>query len=211
MQQEPRTAELNALWQSLVQNPSILHIFKTARGDSKEMQVAFPALPVLHAFTNVVDVDELSKGLGFVQRVRLSLFVELFDGRPLDKRLQCSCWDLHPLTREQREYAAADAFVTRMVFLRMCEALKAKTWGVKERNNWVLVERKLTKMHYSIPMDMETPITITPSIQHVLDLYDSLSNKSPVCSSNDCNNNCGCYTRKECDVKKLVEEYLTKK
>lgn len=109
MQQESRTAELNALWESLVQNPRIIHAFKTVGGDSREMQAAFPALPALHAFTNVVDVDVLSEGLGFTRRAGLSAYVELFDGRPLDKRMQCSQWARRPLTREQRVYAATDA------------------------------------------------------------------------------------------------------
>ena len=186
MQQESRTAELNALWESVVQNPHIIHAFKTVGGDSREMQAAFPALHALHAFTNVVDVDVLSEGLGFTRRAGLSAYVELFDGRPLDKRMQCSQWARRPLTREQRVYAATDAFVTRMVLLEMCKTLKAGKWGLKERRNWALAERRMVRAGTKIPMNINTGITIKAPIKPILDLYDSVSAKLSVCCSNEC-------------------------
>ncbi|KAK8833493.1 hypothetical protein WA577_002071 [Blastocystis sp. JDR] len=186
MQQESRTAELNALWESVVQNPHIIHAFKTVGGDSREMQAAFPALHALHAFTNVVDVDVLSEGLGFTRRAGLSAYVELFDGRPLDKRMQCSRWARRPLTREQRVYAATDAFVTRMVLLEMCKTLKAGKWGLKERRNWALAERRMVRAGTKIPMNIDTGITIKAPIKPILDLYDSVSAKLSVCCSNEC-------------------------
>lgn len=187
MQQESRTAELNALWESLVQNPHIIHAFKTVGGDSREMQAAFPALHALHAFTNVVDVDVLSEGLGFTRRAGLSAYVELVR-RP-------SAGQENAVLAVGAAAADARAAGVRRhgrpssqgwCCWRCARQLKAGKWGLKERRNWALAERRMVRAGTKIPMNIDTGITIKAPIKPILDLYDSVSAKLSVCCSNEC-------------------------
>ena len=45
-------------------------------------------------------------------------------GKPLNKSQQCTDWSLRPLTQSQTHYAAADAFVSRAVFLKFWEVIE---------------------------------------------------------------------------------------
>ena len=58
-------------------------------------------------------------------RVGLSAFSSIYLGKPLDKAHQCSRWDLRPLSRAQRVYAALDAVVVAAIYAELPAAARA--------------------------------------------------------------------------------------
>lgn len=172
MKNESIAAELNSLWESIVHNRHIIHVFKGVSGDTSEMAVAFPTLPALRSMTNVVDVDVLAEALGCTVPLRLSLYVELYDGRLLDKREQCSIWGARPLTDGQKNYAATDAYVTRMLFFDMCKTLVAGEWSTEQRVNWEMARRRCLNSGMSDPpLQLTTGFTISTDVQNCINLY----------------------------------------
>lgn len=172
MKNESIAAELNSLWESIVHNRHIIHVFKSVSGDASEMAIAFPTLPALRSITNVVDIDVLAEALGCSAPLRLSLYVELYDGRPLDKREQCSIWDARPLTDGQRYYAATDAYVTRMLFFDMCKTLVAGEWEVEQTVNWEVARRRCLSSGMSDPpLRLTTDFSISTDVQNYINLY----------------------------------------
>lgn len=78
-------------------------------------------LPLEHhgVIKNAVDVRQLMTRLGFVgmKQIGLSGMLERLVGLKLSKELQCSEWDVRPLTIDQVKYAAADASCLVELFL----------------------------------------------------------------------------------------------
>ena len=54
-------------------------------------------------------------------KVGLSRCCEFYLGKPLDKSEQCSLWSRRPLSDEQRAYAALDAHVCALIYLKIGE------------------------------------------------------------------------------------------
>ena len=65
----------------------------------------------------VVELQSLLKVRAPASRlVGLSAYAAEFLGKPLDKALQCSRWELRPLSRGQRIYAALDAVMVAIIY-----------------------------------------------------------------------------------------------
>lgn len=175
MKNESIATELNSLWESIVHNQHIIHLFKGVSEDASEMTTTFPNLPALHSITNTVDVDTLAEALGCETRLRLSLYVELFYGKPLDKRDQCSIWDARPLTDRQKYYAATDAYITRMLFFDMCKTLVAGVWNTEQRVNWEVARRRcLISGMSDPPLRLTTNFSISADVQNNINLYKEI-------------------------------------
>ena len=66
----------------------------------------------------------MSQSICFNKVVSLSLLVYMFWGKPLDKSQQCTDWSIRPLSSKQTIYAAADAYVSRLVFLKFWDIIE---------------------------------------------------------------------------------------
>ena len=92
-------------------------------------------LPLEHhgVVKNAVDVRQLMTRLGFsgMKQIGLSAMLERLVGMKLSKELQCSAWDVRPLTVDQVKYAAADASCLVELFLVGVSAFVASSGGVE--------------------------------------------------------------------------------
>lgn len=113
------------LFLDVTQNETIFHVFKSGRGDTLVLRYSFPCIPALLYYRNLVDLDMMYLSICFNRLVSLSFLVFMFWGKPLDKSQQCTDWSIRPLSSKQMTYAAADAFVSRALFL--------KFWGIIEQ------------------------------------------------------------------------------
>lgn len=116
---------INMLFLDVTQNETIFHVFKSGRGDTLVLRYSFPYIPALLYYRNLVDLDMMYLSICFNRLVSLSFLVFMFWGKPLDKSQQCTDWSIRPLSSKQMTYAAADAFVSRALFL--------KFWGIIEQ------------------------------------------------------------------------------
>ena len=66
-----------------------------------------------------------------MKQIGLSAMLERLVGLKLSKELQCSAWDVRPLTVDQVKYAAADASCLVELFLVGVAAFVASSGGVE--------------------------------------------------------------------------------
>ena len=97
-------------------------------------------LPLEHhgVVKNAADVRQLMTRLGFsgMKQIGLSAMLERVVGMKLSKELQCSEWDVRPLTVDQVKYAAADASCLVELFLVGVSAFVASSGGVEASHRW---------------------------------------------------------------------------
>ena len=98
----------------------LVDLDRKARRQAKLRQNVLNQTGVRRPPLTVRDLRTGAPGLG------LSALAERHLGKPLDKALQCSQWEVRPLTDAQRVYAALDATVVALV----CAELDAGRPGV---------------------------------------------------------------------------------
>ena len=142
LKQEQMNPSISYLLLLVTQSESIYHVFKGGDGDVLVLKYSFPQIPALLYYRNTVDLDLMSQSICFTKVVSLSLLVFMFWGKPLDKSQQCTDWSMRPLSAKQTIYAAADAYVSRLVFLKF----------------WAIIERE------SIPLDVIENLKASQSV-----------------------------------------------
>jgi ribonuclease D len=87
-------------------------------------------LQEIHAFSpsSFINLETLTDELGIVNNGLRSLTAIVLGFR-ISKGEQRSNWSRSKLTDRQIRYAATDAWVSREIYLRLAEALKAKSKG----------------------------------------------------------------------------------
>ncbi len=95
--------------------PEIVKVGVSIHDDMRELQK-------LHPFQaqGIVDLGEVARSLGMCTFGLRNLAANLFGWR-ISKGMQCSNWSLQELSAGQISYAATDAWVGRMLYLRMLE------------------------------------------------------------------------------------------
>eukprot|EP00798_Chlamydomonas_sp_ICE-L_P015012 gene15012-21080_t len=105
-------------------------------GDLSTLAASYPAVKAFKRVNSVLDLKELwiayqsqqDTQAGALQRIRkrtvgLSTLAATLLGKPLDKSMQVSNWELRPLTERQVIYAAQDAHVLVRLYKRFKEVL----------------------------------------------------------------------------------------
>ena len=124
LKQEQSNSQISYFILFVTQSESIFHVFKGGDGDVLVLKYSFPQIPALLYYRNTVDLDMMSQSICFNKVVSLSLLVYMFWGKPLDKSQQCTDWSIRPLSSKQTIYAAADAYVSRLVFLKFWDIIE---------------------------------------------------------------------------------------
>jgi len=83
-------------------DPDVLKIFHAGDNDIRILKRDYA-----FAFRNIFDTHRAASLLGFRQ-LALSTLLETYLGVILEKKMQCSRWDIRPLSEEQLDYAALD-------------------------------------------------------------------------------------------------------
>lgn len=102
--------ELDELLVDLFTNEAILKLGCVLETDLQRLRLSFSTVDLV----NVLDFAHASDFV-LTARRRLSALVEERLGSPLDKSQQCSDWEQRPLTAEQIDYAALDAYCLLML------------------------------------------------------------------------------------------------
>jgi len=114
--------EFSKLVASVFRDPTYLKLGFGLRHDLQRLAESYPHLGCFARIDQVLDVQDawvqVADGAG---ACGLSMLCERHLGKPLSKRLQTSDWGARPLSREQVEYAALDAYC----LIGLAEALPA--------------------------------------------------------------------------------------
>ena len=115
----------------LFESPNTLIVGFSCRQDMARLQSS-PCARSRHWLgktQGVVDVQKMieKEGVPSLRGLGLSKACEHFLGKPLDKSEQCSFWSARPLTKEQRVYAALDAWTCAVLYERVHDATCAAT------------------------------------------------------------------------------------
>lgn len=106
---------LNADMAAFLADPAILKTGVSIHDDMRELAKLHPFTPA-----GAVDLGDISHALQLETHGLRNLAANFFDWR-ISKGPQCSNWSHHELSRQQILYAATDAWIGRMVFLKMQE------------------------------------------------------------------------------------------
>lgn len=96
----------------LLADPNILKVGVGIRDDMRALAGAFPFTPA-----GIVDLGDLARKHNIPNQGLRNLAASLFGWR-ISKGAQCSNWNLRHLTDKQIAYAATDAWIGRMIYLR---------------------------------------------------------------------------------------------
>lgn len=99
----------------LLANPEIVKVGAGIGEDMRYLSDVYPFEP-----RNVVDLGEMAARHNFQSRGLRTLAASLFGWR-ISKGPQCSNWGLRDLAPRQIAYAATDAWISRMLYLRLLE------------------------------------------------------------------------------------------
>ncbi|MDE5832259.1 MAG: 3'-5' exonuclease domain-containing protein 2 [Desulfovibrio sp.] len=99
----------------LLANPEVVKVGAGIGDDMRALASAYPFVP-----RNAVDLGEMAALNKFQSRGLRTLAASVFGWR-ISKGSQCSNWSLRDLAPKQIAYAATDAWISRMLYLRMLE------------------------------------------------------------------------------------------
>jgi ribonuclease D len=99
----------------ILANPAQIKAGVAIRDDMKQLTTLYSFKPV-----GLVDIGVLARSHKLPTQGMRTLAANLF-GRRISKGPRCSNWSLVELSRRQIEYAATDAWMGRLIFLRMRE------------------------------------------------------------------------------------------
>lgn len=99
----------------LLSDPAIAKVGVGIGDDMRALGRIYPFEP-----SGVVDLAQLAKAAGLPNQGIRSLAASLFGWR-ISKGSQCSNWSLRQLSQRQIAYAATDAWIGRMIYMRLRE------------------------------------------------------------------------------------------
>mmetsp|Transcript_41537 Transcript_41537/g.49800 ORF Transcript_41537/g.49800 Transcript_41537/m.49800 type:complete len:851 (-) Transcript_41537:105-2657(-) len=100
--------------------------------DIAKLAASFPHLPCFRLFQSVIDLHEVARYINISCNKPLTSLqkaVAFLIGKRLDKSMQCSNWELRPLTVSQIEYAVLDAAILPSLLSTMLQSNDGHIYG----------------------------------------------------------------------------------
>ena len=110
------TLQMTDVIQEVLTSESVLKLGFDFRNDVAKLRASFPECTCFDRVYPMLDIASWSRGINGSGGNSLRQTVLACLGRTLDKRCQVSDWERRPLSAQQLEYAALDAYVLCQVF-----------------------------------------------------------------------------------------------
>lgn len=101
------------IYTSILEDPGIVKVGAGIRADMAALNKVYP-----FTVAGVVDLGDLARQCNLPNQGLRNLAASLFGWR-ISKGSQCSNWSLRQLTPRQIAYAATDAWIGRMIYMRL--------------------------------------------------------------------------------------------
>ena len=110
------TLQMTDVIQELLTSASVLKLGFDFKNDVAKLRASYPECKCFDRVYPMLDIASWSRGINGSGGNSLRQTVQACLGWTLDKRCQVSDWELRPLSAQQLEYAALDAYVLCQVF-----------------------------------------------------------------------------------------------